>query len=274
VIFALAELPWFPLAAAGAASRLEIRAGYETDPDGAADPVRGDAWAAVTLGSAAVRETNGPLSLSLDGAVGATAYARLTELDRLSLLVTPALEYVVSPRVGARLTLGAEGQLVSDDNQSAWGWSGSLRFREQLGRGVDLAEYVSYRELTARRAEYSGKKAAVGLFLRVFLGTRWLLGVGGEYAHGDFQSSDGVGSGIAGQGMGGGRSMGPNRSAAPDDREALVAEDEDRLLGSLALVYEWSAALSTGVEYGYTRVQGVDGTDDQQSVVVSATYSF
>jgi hypothetical protein len=273
LICALAALPWFPDAAFGAVSRLEVRVGYDTDPDGASNPVRGDGWAALILGSTAVHETNGPLSLSLDGALGATAYARLTELDRLSLLVSPALEYVLSPRVAARVVLGAEGQLVSDDKQSGWAWSGSLRLREQLGPGVDVAEYVLYRDLTARSAEYSGKKVAAGIFLRVLLGKRWLLGVGGEYAHGDFLSSDGTGSGISGQGLGTGRLMGSQRSGT-GDREALVAQDEDRLLGSLGVFYDWAVALSTGIEYFFTRVEGADGADDQQSVVVSTTFSF
>jgi len=285
----LASLPLLAAGAAGAASRLDVRAGYDTNPDGATDATSGDSWAAVTLGRTLAPASEGRLSFSLDAALGATAYATNTELDRVSLAATPALGYVLSPRVSARAALVLEGQLVDDGGQNAWAWSPSLRVREQLVPGIDVAQYVSYRDLSARDPEHSGTKVAAGVYLRALFAERWLLGVGAEYAHGDFLASDvpaasaagaGMGSG-AGMGMGSGSGSGKGNHQAlgvdggdPAAHELLVAKDEQRLTGALGLFYDWSAALSCGVEYFFTRVNDDGGDEGQQSLVVSTTYSF
>jgi hypothetical protein len=274
LVCALALLSTLPAPAAQAFSRLDIRAGYDSDPDSGSNQVRGDAWAAVTAGTTLARDTGGPLTISLDVALGATAFARLTELDRISLVVTPAVDYVISPRVAATLALVTEGQLVEDDDRSAWGWGGLLRLREQLSTRVSLAEYLSYRNLTARDAEYSGTKVAVGLFLRTYLGERWTFGAGGEYAHGDFLGGDVQGFGGTGIGTGSQRSHTYSQNLLREDGQPLVQQDEDRLSGSLALSYAWSEGWSSGVEYVYTRVLGNDGGEDQHAVIVSATYGF
>lgn len=270
---ALAVLQVAP-AAAEAASRLDVRAGYDTDPEGLPHQSSGDAWAALAVGDTRVRETGGPLSLSLDLALGVTAYARLTDLDRVFLVATPALDYVLTPAVAVRLALIVEGQVVSDGDQSAIAWGGNLRLRERLARSVDLAEYVSYRDQSARAAEYSGTKSAVGVFLRVFLGERWLVGAGAEYAHGDFFASDAQGLASSGMHAGTERSQNARQAAVPGVDGELVAEDEDRLTGALALYYTWSDTLSTGLEYTYAHVADSDGTDGQHGLAVSTTYSF
>ncbi len=274
LLCALALLPTLPVPIAWSASRLDIRAGYDTDPDGGSDQAQGDAWLAVTAGHTLARETDSPLTLSLDFALGATAYAELTDLDRISLVVTPTVGYVISPRVAAMLSLVGEGQLVDDDNRSAWGWGGNLRLSEQLSPRLKLTEYLACRNLEARNAEYSGTKIAIGLFLRTFLGERWMAGVGAEYAHGDFLVGETPGSGAAGIGTGSHRSRRDSQNIGPEPEQTLVQQDEDRVSGSLVLDYAWSATLSSAVEYVFTRVNGEDDEENQHTVVVSTTYGF
>ena len=271
---ALLLLPSLQAATAAAISRLDLRAGYDTDPGDASDPDGGDAWASLTAGKTIVDDTGGPLSISLDIALGATAYARLTDLDRVSLVVSPAFDYVVSQRVAATVALAAEGQLVSDDNRSAWGWGGALRLRELLSPSVSLVEYVAYRDLNARDPEYSGTNVALGVYARLFLGERWLLGTGVEYAHGNFLLGDRQGAGSSELGSGRRKSQKLGETVVGDAGQSLVSADEDRWSGSLALEYTWSAKVSSGAEYIYTRVISGDGGDNQHAVIVSTTLGF
>lgn len=271
---ALVFLPALLAPAAQASSRLDLRVGYDTDPGDTSNQDRGDAWAAMTAGKTIIGETGGPLSISLDLALGATAYARLTELDRVSLVVTPAIDYVISQRVAATVALAAEGQLVSDGSRSAWGWGGTLRLRELLSPRLSLAEYVSYRDLNARDAEYSGTKVALGIYLQLFLNERWALGTGAEYAHGDFLVGDAPGGGAIGSGTSGHKSQNNRETFIAEDGQSLVSQDEDRWSGSLALNYAWSERISSGAEYIYTRVIGGEGGDNQHAVIVSTTFGF
>lgn len=271
---ALTMLSAFPASAAWASSRLDFRIGYDTDPGDASNQDRSDTWAALALGKTIVGETGGPLAISLDLAFDATAYSRLRDLDRISLVVTPAIDYVISPRVAAMVALVAEGQLVNDDNRSAWGWGGILRLREQLSPRMNLIEYVSYRDLTARAAKYSGTKAAVGFFLRTDLGERWMLGVGGEYAHGDYLVGGSRGAGAVRMGTSNQESRVYGETFVREEERSLVPEDEDRWSASLALDYAWSERLSSSIDYVYTRAIGEEGGENQHSVIVSTTYGF
>lgn len=264
----------FGAPAAAALSRLDVRAGYDSDPGDVSDKDGGDAWVALTAGKTMISDGAGPLAISLDLALGVTGYARLTELDRVSLVVTPAIEYVISPRVAASVALVTEGQIVSDGSRSAWGWGGALRLREQLSPRVSLAEYVSYRDLNAQGAEFSGTRLALGLYLRSFLGERWTLGCGGEYAHGVFLS-DGM---MAGEPVGLGKGSHPSQNYGEmligENEQTLAAQVEDRWSGSLALDYAWSQRVSSGAEYVYTRVSGESGDENQHAVIVSTTFGF
>ena len=274
LLCALALMPALSATTVGASAGLGIRAGYDSDPDGGSNQERDDTWVSMTVGESLTQETSGPLTLSLNLALGATAYARLTDLDRISLVVTPAIDYIISPRVAATMALVTEGQLVEDGSRSAWGWGGNLRLRELLSPRVNLTEYLSYRDLNARNAEHSGTKAAIGFFLRTFPGERWMLGVGGEYAHGDFLVGDAQGPGVAGMGTGSHKSQRYSQNPVPKDEQTFVGQDEDRVSGSLVLDYSWSETLSTGAEYIYTRVNGEDGGENQHAVIVSTTYGF
>lgn len=254
-----------PFPAAGASSRFGIQAAYETDPGDPSGRERGDTWAGLTVGRTLARETGGPLTLSLDFSIGATAYARLTDLDRVGFEVSPAIDYVLSPRVAATLALVAEGRLVKDDQQNAWGWGGSLRLREQLSPGVDLAEYLSCRGLQASDERYSGTSAAAGILLRFMPASRWTLEAGGEYARGDFFGGEAHGRDAIGAGRGSGRLPGRQPDGAPASTSWAS--------GSVAAEYAWSAGLSSGVGYLVTRELGAGG-GDQHTVSLSTTLRF
>lgn len=286
IILVLAAVAVFaaPQAHAGS-NRVEIRAGYDTDPEGATDPGDGDAWAGLTLGRTMTGNQEGRLSLWLDLSLGATAYERLADLNQIFLAAAPSLTYVVSPRVSATLSAGIDGRLVRDDGHDAWAWGGSFRVREQLAAWADLAEYVSYRSVEARDTAWSGTSVAAGAYLRMLVGERWTLGAGGEYGSSDgFEgeagaevmpvaahqpgTGNGYGNGTGGspilQGVGGGmgyRAGGGRTSSS------------ERISGSLGLGFAWSAAWSTGVEYLYTHTLDGEG-ENLHSLVVGTTFAF
>lgn len=261
LLCALALMSALPAPAPGATSRLDLRAGYDTDPGGATNETSGDTWAAATAGTTFAHATGGPLTLSLDLALSATAYARLADLDQISLFVTPRIDYIISPRVAATLTLVNEANLVQDRSQSSWAWGGNLQLREQLSKRVDLAEYFSYREVSARKDVYSGTSVAGGFLLRTFLGERWIAGAGGEYSHGDFLDGEAREPGVVGMGMG-------------SHGQLLMQESADRLAVPVLLDYAWSETLSSGAEYVYSHGIGNDGGEDRHSVIISTTFGF
>lgn len=262
---AFALLALIPVGKASAAE-IACRAGYDSGPGGTAGQSDGDAWVGASVSHSLSRGTEGPLTLTLDLAAGGTAFARLSDLNQVFVEASPGFDYVLSPRVDLALALSAEGHLVRDDEQSAWGWGGSARLRERLSGAVDLSEYVSYRDLRAREQVYSGTTAAAGLALRVDLDQRWALGAGCEYARGDFLSGDTLGSGGSGMGRGQHLSQGYEQT--------VVRQEEERVSGSVSLGCVWSARLSSAIEYVLTRVTGDDGGESLHALTASTTLQF
>ncbi len=248
-----------------AAADLAFSAGYDSGPGGTAGQSQGDAWAGATATHSLSHGTDGPLMLTLDLFAGGTAYARLSDLNQVFVEVSPGIDYVISPRVDLALALSAEGHLVRDNEQSAWGWGGSARLRERLSSAVDLSEYLSYRDLRAREEVYSGTTVAAGLALRVYLDQRWTLGAGCEFARGDFLSGDTQGSGGSGMGR-------QHLSRGYD--QTVVREEEDRVSGSVSLGYVWSEHLSSGIEYVLTRASGDDGGESLHALTANTTLQF
>lgn len=247
-----------------AAAQVELSGGYDSAPGGVARRSEGDTWIGVRADQALVRETGGPLALTLDLSAGATAFSRLNELNQILVEARPGIDYVLAPRVDLALSLSAEGRLVRDDDQSAWGWGGSLRLRERLTDTLDISEYLSYRDLQARDAVYSGTTTAAGLALHAYLGERWTLGAGCEYARGDYLGSSTQDSGGAGKGQ----------HLSAGTAQVVVREEENRLSGFVGIDHAWSKLLSSGLEYVVTRVTGGNGVEVLQAVTASTTLHF
>lgn len=252
-------------AASAASGRIDVRAGYDTGLEGISEQYAGDSWVGMTAGRTLTSGTDGPLSLSLDVALGAVAYASLTDLDQVTLTARPGLDYVISQRVSANLSLAAEGRIVKDDGRSAWGLGADLRLRERISSRVELTEYFSWRRTEADDAAYSGTNVTGGLSLVTAVGERWTLGAGGEYGAGDFSGGGTRDPGFAGTAAGGhGR-----RGYGEADRQQ---GGEEWISGSLVLERAWSASLTSTVEYVYTRVLG--GGEDLHAVIIGTSLGF